>query len=92
MKSARTCDLIVVLGSKVMWYPESSAAHHLDRERDGWVHCPAAEKEDSSISEVSSVSQVSSVDHLAIRMDASGFLNNSPRPLSKVTHTLNASK
>jgi hypothetical protein len=26
MKSARTCDLIVVLGSKVMWYPESSAA------------------------------------------------------------------
>jgi hypothetical protein len=27
MKSARTCDLIVVLGSKVMWYPESSAAH-----------------------------------------------------------------
>ena len=35
---------------------------HLDRGRDGWVHCPAAEKEDSSISEVSSVSQVSSVD------------------------------
>jgi len=33
---------------------------HLDRGRDGWVHCPAAEKEDSSISEVSSVSQVSS--------------------------------
>jgi hypothetical protein len=56
MKSVRTCDLIVVLGSKVMWYPESSAAH------------------------------------LAIRMDASGFLNNSPRPLSKVTYTLNASK
>jgi hypothetical protein len=27
MKSARTCDLIAVLGSKVMWYPESSAAH-----------------------------------------------------------------
>jgi hypothetical protein len=27
MKSARTCDLIVVLGSKVMWCPESSAAH-----------------------------------------------------------------
>jgi hypothetical protein len=26
MKSARTCDLIVVLDSKVMWYPESSAA------------------------------------------------------------------
>jgi hypothetical protein len=56
MKSARTYDLIDVLGSKVMWYPESSAAH------------------------------------LAIRMDASGFLNSSPRPLSKVTCTLNASK
>jgi hypothetical protein len=27
MKFARTYDLIVVLGSKVMWYPESSAAH-----------------------------------------------------------------
>jgi hypothetical protein len=27
MKCARTCDLIVVLGSKVMLYPESSAAH-----------------------------------------------------------------
>jgi hypothetical protein len=27
MKSARTCDLIVVLGSKVIWYPESLAAH-----------------------------------------------------------------
>jgi hypothetical protein len=27
MKSARTCDLIAVLGLKVMWYPESSAAH-----------------------------------------------------------------
>jgi hypothetical protein len=27
MKSARTYDLIVVLGSKVMWYSESSAAH-----------------------------------------------------------------
>jgi hypothetical protein len=27
MKSARTCDLIAVLGSKVIWYPESSAAH-----------------------------------------------------------------
>jgi hypothetical protein len=27
MKSARTCDLIVVLGSKVMWYPESLAVH-----------------------------------------------------------------
>jgi hypothetical protein len=56
MKSARTCDLIVVLGSKVMWYPESSAAH------------------------------------LAIQTNASGFLNSSPRPLSEVTHTLNASK
>jgi hypothetical protein len=56
MKSARTCDLIAVLGSKVMWYPESLATH------------------------------------LAIQMDASVFLNNSPRPLSKVTRTLNASK
>jgi hypothetical protein len=56
MKSARTCDLIVVLGSKVMWYPESSAAH------------------------------------LAIRTDASEFLNSSPSPLSEVTHTLKASK
>jgi hypothetical protein len=56
MKSARTCDLIVVLGLKVMWYPESSAAH------------------------------------LAIRTDASGFLNSSPSPLSEVTHTLIASK
>jgi hypothetical protein len=55
MKSARTCDLIAVLGSKVMWYPESSAAH------------------------------------LAIRTDASGFLNSSPSPLYKVTRTLNAS-
>jgi hypothetical protein len=27
IKSARTCDLIVVLGSKVMLYPKSSAAH-----------------------------------------------------------------
>jgi hypothetical protein len=25
MKPSRTCDLIVVLGSKVMWYPDSSA-------------------------------------------------------------------
>jgi hypothetical protein len=56
MKSARTCDLIAVLGSKVMWYPKSSAAH------------------------------------LAIWTKASGFLNNSPRPLSKVTRTFNASK
>jgi hypothetical protein len=56
MKSARTCDLIVVLGSKVMWYPESLAAH------------------------------------LVIQTDASGFLNNSPIPLSEVTCTLNASK
>jgi hypothetical protein len=56
MKSARTSDLIVVLGSKVMWYPDSSAAH------------------------------------LAILADASGFLNNSPRPLFEVTRTLNASK
>jgi hypothetical protein len=55
MKSARTCNFIVVLGSKVMWYPESSAAH------------------------------------LAIRTDASGFLNSSPSPLSEVTRTLNAS-
>jgi hypothetical protein len=55
-KSARTCDLIDVLGSKVMWYPESSAAY------------------------------------LVIRTDASGFLNSSPRPLSEVTRTLNASK
>jgi hypothetical protein len=46
MKSARTCDLIVVLGSKVMWYPESSAPD------------------------------------LAIRTDASKFLNSSPSPLS----------
>jgi hypothetical protein len=56
MKSAMTCDLIVVLGSKVIWYPDSSAAH------------------------------------LAIQMDASGFLNSSPNPLSEVTLTLNASK
>jgi hypothetical protein len=56
MKCARTCDLIAVLGSKVMWYLESSAAH------------------------------------LAIRTDASGFLNSSPSPLSEVTRTLNASK
>jgi hypothetical protein len=56
MKSAKTCDLIVVLGSKVMWYPESLAAH------------------------------------FAILADAFGFLNNSPRPLSEVTRTLNASK
>ena len=56
MKSARTCDLIAVLGSKVIWYPESSAVH------------------------------------LAIQMDASGFLNSSPNPLSEVTRTLNASK
>jgi hypothetical protein len=27
MKSARTCDLIVVLGKKVMLYPNSSTAH-----------------------------------------------------------------
>src|SRR5687768_14527326 len=27
MKSTRTCDLIAVLGSKVIWYSESSAAH-----------------------------------------------------------------
>jgi hypothetical protein len=25
MKSAKTCDLIAVLDSKVMWYPDSSA-------------------------------------------------------------------
>jgi hypothetical protein len=56
MKSARTCDLMAVLGSNVIWYPESSAAH------------------------------------LAIRTDASGFLNNSPSPLSEVTRTLNSSK
>jgi hypothetical protein len=56
MKSAKTCDLIVVLGLKVMWYPDSSAAH------------------------------------LAILANASGFLNNSPKPLSEVTRTLNASK
>jgi hypothetical protein len=56
MKSAKTCDLIAVLCSKVMWYPESSAAH------------------------------------FAILADASGFLNNSPRPMSEVTRTLNASK
>jgi hypothetical protein len=56
MKSVRAYDLIDVLGSKVMWYPESSAAH------------------------------------LAIRTDASGFLNSSPSPLSEVTRTLNASK
>jgi hypothetical protein len=56
MKSARTCDLIVILGSKVIWYPKSLTAH------------------------------------LAIRTDASGFLNSSPSPLSEVTHTLNASK
>jgi hypothetical protein len=56
MKSTRTCDLIIVLGSKVMWYPQSLAAH------------------------------------LAIRTDASGFLNSSPRPLSEVTHILNALK
>jgi hypothetical protein len=52
MKSARTCDLIIVLGSNVMWYPKSSTAH------------------------------------LAIRTDASGFLNSFPRPLSEVTRTL----
>jgi hypothetical protein len=56
MKSARTCDLMAVLGSKVIWYPECSAAH------------------------------------LAIQIDASRFLNNSPSPLSEVTHTLNGSK
>jgi hypothetical protein len=56
MKSTRTCDLIDVRGSKVMWYPKGSAAH------------------------------------LVIQTDAYGFLNNSPRPLSKVTRTLNASK
>jgi hypothetical protein len=56
MKSAKTCDLIAVLGSKMMWYPDSSAAH------------------------------------FAILADTFGFLNNSPRPLSEVTCTLNASK
>jgi hypothetical protein len=56
MKSAKTCDLIAVLGSKMMWYPDSSAAH------------------------------------FAILADASGFLNNSLRPLSEVTRTLNALK
>jgi hypothetical protein len=56
MKSAKTCDLIAVLGSKMMWYPDCSAAH------------------------------------FAILADASGFLNNSSKPLSEVTHTLNASK
>jgi hypothetical protein len=48
--------LIAVLGSKMMWYPDSSAAY------------------------------------FAILGDAFGFLNNSPRPLSEVTRTLNASK
>jgi hypothetical protein len=52
MKFVRTCDWIAVLGSKVMWYSESSAAH------------------------------------LAMRTDASGFLNNSPSPMSEVTRTL----
>jgi hypothetical protein len=47
MKSARTCDLIDVLASKVMWYLESSAGH------------------------------------LAIRTDASGFLNSSLDPCPK---------
>jgi hypothetical protein len=56
MKLARTYDLIIVLGSNVMWYPDNSTAH------------------------------------LAILADASGFLINSPRPLSEVTRTLNASK
>jgi hypothetical protein len=56
MKSATTGDLIAVLGSKMMLYPNSSAAH------------------------------------FAIRADASGFPNNYPRPMSKVTRTLNASK
>jgi hypothetical protein len=56
MKSVKTCDLIVVLGSKMMLYPDSSAAH------------------------------------FAILADAFEFLNNSPRPLSEVTRTLNASK
>jgi hypothetical protein len=58
MKFAKTCDLIVVLGSKMMLYlyPDSSAAY------------------------------------FAILADASGFLNSSPRPLSEVTRTLNASK
>jgi hypothetical protein len=27
MKSAKTCDLIAVWGSKVMWYPDSLATH-----------------------------------------------------------------
>jgi hypothetical protein len=56
MKSAKTCNLIAVLGSKLMLYPDSSAAH------------------------------------FAILADTSRFLNNSPRPLSEVTRTLNASK
>jgi hypothetical protein len=30
--------------------------------------------------------------HFAILADASGFLNSSPRPLSEVTRTLNASE
>jgi hypothetical protein len=34
----------------------------------------------------------SSAAHLAIQVDASGFLNKSPRPRSEVTHTLCASK
>jgi hypothetical protein len=55
MKSTKTCDLIAVLGSKMMLYPDNSAAH------------------------------------FAILVDASRFLNNSLRPLSEVTHTLNAS-
>jgi hypothetical protein len=56
MKSAKTCDLIAVLGSKMMLYPNSYAAH------------------------------------FAILVDSSRFLNSSPRPLSEVTRTLNASK
>jgi hypothetical protein len=56
MKAAKTCDLIAVLGSKMMLYQDSSAAHFV------------------------------------ILVDAFGFLNNSPRPLSEVTRTLNASK
>jgi hypothetical protein len=56
MKSTKTCDLIAVLGSKMMWYLDSSAAH------------------------------------FAILADASRFLNNSPRSMSEVTRTLNASK
>jgi hypothetical protein len=44
MKSVRTCDLITVLGSKMILQSDSSAAH------------------------------------LAILMDASGFLNRSLRP------------